>query len=236
MTRHSSVSVARQSGMCISRRTLTVTSKRAIAERQVLRVAAEQADRRGRAGHPRLADAQHLARVVDAGDAAAARGQGQRRARRAGADVEHGGAGDVADERGDHARFLRRRRARRSGRRTAARRRPRRRPRPRSVRRCSGAGFTRRPAPPGPRRSRRARRRRGACARGRPRSCISCRPGRGRAGRWRRPRPGRRRRARMPAAYASGVASVRTATESSSTCVCVSSRVAMIGRPARRYW
>ena len=78
----------------------------AIGERQVLRIAAQQADRRGRAGHPRLADAQHLARVVEAGDASAARGQGQRRARRAGADVEHGGAGDVAGERGDHARFL----------------------------------------------------------------------------------------------------------------------------------
>ena len=41
---------------------------------------------------------------------------------------------------------------------------------------------------------------------------------------------------RIPPANPSAVASVRMATSSVSTCVCVSRRVATIGRPERRYW
>ena len=84
------------------------------------------------------------------------------------------------------------------------------------------------------RRSRRARRRRGACARGRPRSCsfVSARCGRC------RPTASAARRIvdrarRIPRAEGVRRRLGQDRDSSSSTCVCVSSRVATIGRPER---
>ena len=71
----------------------------AVGERQVPGVAAEQADHRGGPGDACLPDAQHLARVVESGDACAAFGEGERGARRARADVEDLGAAHLAGER-----------------------------------------------------------------------------------------------------------------------------------------
>ncbi len=237
-TRHSSASVPRQSGVCISTRRLTTASNAPIGERQVRgrRRAAGRLATAAR-GDARLADAQHLARGVDAGDA-----------RRRGP--------AMAAPRG---RCRCRRRGRR--RRTRRRRTPRARAPPaRGDQLADRAAEAQRVEPLGdvgigvvlvavmgsasrdaprhlrPRRSRRARRRPGACARGRPRSCTSCRPARGPGGRCASASAGSSTARRMPAANASGVASVRTAIASSSTWVCVSSRVATIGRPERRYW
>ncbi len=189
-------------------------------------------------------DGQHLLGRIHAGDPGAAAGHQQRGATGPGPDVENGTRVDAADEVRQHAGLsLGDQLADRSA-------------EPAIVEAACRVGiavervavviarrllahatsltsFT--PGTGAPGTARRAPDRPVASARDTRRSCISSRPEAAPAGRRLRRDRGRRGRRASPAAKASGVGSVRIEVSSDRTWVWVSSRVATIARPDRRY-